>query len=143
MDETSGLKRGEAGTFWKEAVRLWTESGFSVREFCRREGLAEHSFYAWRRKLRPETASIDTQQRPLAADGGEMLSKDRLSAVEFIPVRVLAEEVATADPMSDKVAAGPSPIEIDQGFAWRVRVSIGFDPATLDAVLTVLERRPC
>jgi len=143
MDETRGLKRGEAGTFWKEAVRLWTESGFSVREFCRREGLAEHSFYAWRRKLQPETASIDTQQRPLAADGNAMVSKDRLSAVEFIPVRVLAEEVATAGPMSGKMAAGTSPIEIDHGSAWRVRVPVGFDPTTLDAVLSVLERRPC
>ena len=38
-----GPKQGEAREYWKEAVRLWAESGLSVREFCGREGLAEHS----------------------------------------------------------------------------------------------------
>jgi hypothetical protein len=46
MDESSGSKRGEAGEFWEAAIRLWTDSGLSVREFCSREGLTEHTFYS-------------------------------------------------------------------------------------------------
>ena len=41
MDESSTSKRQEAREFWEEAIRLWTESGLSVREFCTREGLAD------------------------------------------------------------------------------------------------------
>ena len=48
MNESSKSKRGETREFWKEAVRLWAESGLSVGEFCSREGLTTHSFYSWR-----------------------------------------------------------------------------------------------
>ena len=51
MDESGKSKRVETREFWEEAIRLWAESGLSVREFCNREGLAEHTFYSWRREL--------------------------------------------------------------------------------------------
>jgi hypothetical protein len=41
VDESSGAKRVETREFWEEAIRLWTDSGLSVREFCVREGLAD------------------------------------------------------------------------------------------------------
>jgi transposase-like protein len=53
-------KRTETREFWEEAVRLWSESGLSVRDFCAREGLAEHTFYARRRELLTE----DTTSEP-------------------------------------------------------------------------------
>jgi Transposase len=37
--------------FWRARVRQWCASGLSVRAFCDRHGLAQHSFYAWRRTL--------------------------------------------------------------------------------------------
>jgi hypothetical protein len=37
--------------FWRKQVEAWQRSGLSVREFCRRRGLSEASFYAWRREL--------------------------------------------------------------------------------------------
>ncbi len=36
---------------WRRVVRDWQASGLSVRQFCRRQGLSEPSFYAWRREL--------------------------------------------------------------------------------------------
>jgi transposase-like protein len=51
MSEEGDVKREDAAEFWDAAVRLWAESGLGVRAFCRQEGLAEHSFYWWRRKL--------------------------------------------------------------------------------------------
>ena len=36
---------------WREALERFRASGQSVREFCRRERLAESAFYAWRRTI--------------------------------------------------------------------------------------------
>ncbi len=55
--------------FWKEAIRLWADSGLSVREFCRREGLTEHSFYSWRRELLPEKLAAETSSTLPDKDG--------------------------------------------------------------------------
>lgn len=37
---------------WREAIAAQAASGLSVRDYCRGHGLAEPSFYHWRRKLR-------------------------------------------------------------------------------------------
>ncbi|HNR52453.1 MAG TPA: transposase, partial [Deltaproteobacteria bacterium] len=37
--------------FWRRTVKRWTSSGLSVRQFCRKEGISEPSFYSWRKKL--------------------------------------------------------------------------------------------
>lgn len=36
---------------WRGVLRRRLASGLSVRAFCRREGLCEPSFYAWRRTI--------------------------------------------------------------------------------------------
>jgi hypothetical protein len=41
VDESSKSKRTETREFWEEAIRLWTDSGLSVREFCDRGGVAD------------------------------------------------------------------------------------------------------
>lgn len=37
--------------FWRMAFEAHQSSGLTVKQFCRREGLAEWSFYPWRKKL--------------------------------------------------------------------------------------------
>ena len=158
MDESSKSKRGETREFWETAIRLWTESGLSVREFCSREGLAEHTFYSRRRELLPENTTPEINQESSATDGGEVATGGRrrrrrkpvanpagasTSAVEFLPVRVVGEEVSRAHAMSAGATTGSALIEIVGTSPWRVRILAGFDPTTLEAVLTVLERRPC
>ena len=154
-----GAKRGEAREYWKEAVRLWAESGLSVREFCGREGLAEHSFYFWRRRLRPEDHAAEVNRKPIATAGGDVIvdgrrarrKRQRLadtagneaSAVQFMPVRVLGREVFSARPKFIETAAEPSPIEIVLGGDRVLRVRPGFDRQTLVDVLAVLEGRGC
>jgi transposase-like protein len=158
MDESSKSKRVETREFWEAAIRLWAESGLSVREFCGREGLVEHTFYSWRRELMPESTVSEVNQGASATVGGEVPADDRrrckrrrvarpvgkdTSAVEFLPVRVVNGEVSRAHAASVETAAGVAPIEIIGTSPWRVRILAGFDPTTLDTVLTVLERRPC
>ena len=157
MDESSKSKRVETREFWEEAIRLWTESGLSVREFCNREGLAEHTFYSWRRELMPESPAPEVNQESSATedeaptDGRRRRRRMRgagptgtnTSAVEFLPVRVVGEEVSRVHAASAETAAGAAPIEIVGASPWRVRILTGFDRQTLAAVLTVLEVRPC
>ena len=157
MDESGKSRRVETREFWEEAIRLWAESGLPVREFCNREGLAEHTFYSWRREVMPESPAPEVNQESSATedeaptDGRRRRRRTRVagptgtntSAVEFLPVRVVGEEVSRVHAASAETAAGAAPIEIVGASPWSVRILAGFDPTTLAAVLTVLERRPC
>ena len=157
MDNSSKSRRVETREFWEAAIRLWAESGLPVREFCNREGLAEHTFYSWRREVMSENPQSEVNQELSATedempiDGRRRRRRRRVagpagtnaSAVQFLPVRIVGEGVPHANAASAETAAGAAPIEIVGAPPWRVRVLAGFDPTTLDAVLTVLERRPC
>ncbi|QDS98854.1 IS66 family insertion sequence element accessory protein TnpA [Adhaeretor mobilis] len=46
---------------WRKALHQFAASGLSVREFCRREQLAESAFYAWRRTISDRDKNVDTQ----------------------------------------------------------------------------------
>lgn len=77
MDESSRSKRVETREFWEAAIRLWTDSGLSVREFCSREGLAEHTFYSWRREQLPGNPPPEANQESPATDGGKVAADGR------------------------------------------------------------------
>jgi transposase len=36
---------------WAERIAAQQRSGASVKQFCKEQGWAEHSFYAWRKRL--------------------------------------------------------------------------------------------
>lgn len=60
-------------TFWRGALARQRESGLTVRAFCRREGVSEPSFYAWRRVVRERDAErreSPAQRRPTAKHQG-------------------------------------------------------------------------
>jgi hypothetical protein len=103
-----------------------------VRAFCRQQGLAENSFYAWRRELAVrdrEQAAVHTPSamqpenlRPRFAEVVVTAPAERLPATPAIEIVL--------------TPAGDSP-------ARRIAISPGFDLETLSAVLDVLERRAC
>jgi hypothetical protein len=97
MDESSKSKRAETREFWDEAIRLWANSGLSVRAFCDREGLAEHTFYSRRRELLPESMAPEISQKSSAAGGGEAFTDGRR--------RRRRKQVAAADVSEATVAA--------------------------------------
>jgi hypothetical protein len=96
---------------WRRILRLWRKSDLSVRDFCRYQGLAEPSFYAWRRTL---------AQR---AD----------QSVHFVPVQVTPASAATT---TDACSTG---LELVLSGGRRVRIGPAFDDATLRRLLTLLE----
>ena len=54
----------EREQFWREVVRRQASSGVSVREFCRREQLAETSFFAWRRTIQKRDGEVESSDGP-------------------------------------------------------------------------------
>ena len=78
--------------YWRRHVAGQAESGLSIRNYCQRQGLAEPSFYLWRREL-------TLRDREATAEH---------SADLFLPVTVLTDDplpgesgnsFSTADPV--------------------------------------------
>jgi hypothetical protein len=103
---------------WRQLLERWQRSGLSVRAFCRRHRLAEPTFYAWRRTLR------EGDRRAYACQGP--------GGVTFLPVHV---EDDHTDP--------PASLELVLSGGRQLRIPSGFDPATLRALLAVLEGPSC
>ena len=82
----------EREAFWRLALSEQRASGLSVRAFCRREGLSQGSWKAWRRTLaEQEAGGVDLQ--PVAADENHCSAAD--------PPHV------EADPTGEGVASPP------------------------------------
>jgi hypothetical protein len=109
---TSSPPRSSKERFWRRMVRQWDNSGLSVRDFCAERGLAEASFYAWRRTITERDAA----------------------AVHFVPVRVVPEEQRAATD-----SGGGSGLELVLPAGRRLRIAPGFDAATLQRLLPLLE----
>jgi hypothetical protein len=107
--------------FWRDMIRRWRRSGWTIRAFCAEHRLSEPSFYAWRRIL----AQRDQQATSAAAwtDG----RYDDLPA--FVPLGVTPDST-------------PPVLEIIVDSGRVVRVPPGFDVATLRNLLAVLEETP-
>lgn len=41
--------------YWRGLLAERERSGESIREFCQRRGVSDHSFYAWRKRIGKET----------------------------------------------------------------------------------------
>lgn len=54
----------ECERFWREVLERHGSSGLSVREFCRRDGRAEASFFAWRRTIRQRDTAQQSSDGP-------------------------------------------------------------------------------
>jgi transposase-like protein len=46
-------RKTKAETRWAALIASQPSSGQSVRAFCGEHGVSEHSFYMWRKRLRP------------------------------------------------------------------------------------------
>jgi hypothetical protein len=51
-------KAAQRANVWREVIRRQQASGLSIAQFCRQEGLAQASFYNWRKKLAADNDSL-------------------------------------------------------------------------------------
>jgi hypothetical protein len=131
---------------WEEVMRRWQQSGQSVRQYCRLEGLRESAFYCWRRELARrsrEASAVNgsrSQVRPAmpAVPSPTRGSLWRGPTPAFLPVQVVGPASGHSG-----LAEAAQGVEIILGQGRTVRVRSGFDRQALVDVLAVLEVRPC
>jgi transposase len=49
VEEKSSISQRDQ---WRERIAEHARSGLSIKQFCKDRNIAEHAFYAWRRRLR-------------------------------------------------------------------------------------------
>ena len=113
MAQEDSIRRQELDQkrqFWKTHIASWQASRVSQAEYCRRHELKFHQFVYWRRKLPPKpSVPISLVQVPVSA-------VERATSY-FSPSAAL------------RVALAPDVC---------IEVSPGFDPPTLQQVVTAL-----
>lgn len=88
-------KQEEVRERWCERVAAQGASGQSVRAYCKQHGFCEHSFYAWRQRLRRESQSVSfalVQTRPERPESGALMAELLLAGGERL--RIPCEEAA-------------------------------------------------
>ena len=45
------MKPSKRAEYWRGLLSEREQSGESVREFCQRHGVSDHSYYAWRKRI--------------------------------------------------------------------------------------------
>jgi len=111
---------GEATLRWREILKRQAASGLSVREFCANEGVAQPSFYAWRRKLRERKNNGSRPRearRPKGAPDHERM---------FVPLELLGAAQS---------------LEIIHPLGYRVQIGGEVNPVSLRQVIQVLDER--
>ena len=104
---------GDQQQFWQMALETFKSSGLSVRQFCRQEGLAEPSFYSWRKRL-------------TKVDGPDFDKEEVYQPEPFIQVSMPAARTGILELV---LISGNT-----------LKISSGTDSQTLSNVISVLHR---
>lgn len=68
MTEVTAEGKTSVADQWRERFAEQQRSGTSIKQFCKERGLAEHSFYSWRKRLRvPDAVRFALVDRTLRA----------------------------------------------------------------------------
>ena len=101
---------------WRDLIERQRASGLSVAVFCRRDGVAASSFFAWKRKLGSSPATP-----------------------AFVEATVAGTPPTPPPPLTRSAARGAARIEVRLRGGRRVRVGRGFDRELLADVVAALE----
>jgi hypothetical protein len=133
-------------THWRGLVRGQRASGLTIREFCRRSGLAESAFYFWRGELERREGQRRQAAQALGAPAqGDSPGRARqprrerpstaarpVAQASFVPVRLVEEPPSQA----------PGRIEIELPGGRRVHVTGPVSREDLADVLAALSQDP-
>lgn len=70
----------EQHQFWQMVFETFSNSGLSVRQFCKKEGLNESGFYYWKQKLRASS------YKSRSSDDELPVESERKNSPDFIRV---------------------------------------------------------
>jgi hypothetical protein len=110
--------------YWRDVLRRFGTSGLGTKRFCAQEGVPEHQFHWWRRRLR-RPIRRQPRQRSVALNRTLDASGDAQGS-PFLPVSV---------PLCLGV-----PLEVVHPRGHVIRVPALFDAAALGRILATLDR---
>ena len=110
--------------YWRDLLRRFATSGLGTKRFCAQEGVPEHQFHWWRRRLR-QPIRRQPRQRAVALNRTRDASGDAQGS-PFLPVSV---------PLCLGV-----PMEVVHPRGHVIRVPALFDAAALGRILATLDR---
>ena len=113
---------GDREQFWRDHITGWKSSGMSLRLYSEEHGLKAGTLGSWNSRLKAQ-----------AADSRASSAGPEAKAA-FLAVQVAEPTVTMPEPRDDR-------IELTLPGGCAVRVGRGFDAATLDRLLDVVERR--
>jgi hypothetical protein len=123
--------------YWLAVVAQFHRSGLTQTDFCRTRHLSIHSFRQWLYRLRHSTPAADRRRTSISISTKP--APAQLENPAFLPVHIRPEHPATTDGRQGVVA--PVSLEVILTHDRRVRIPVGFDPATLRQLLEVLEEQ--
>jgi hypothetical protein len=121
-------------SFWPTILDDFRRSGLTQAQFCELRQLRIHSFRYWLYRLQPGPPPRRSSRRTISPTRSSTPNK----APAFLPVQVCPQPLV---PTVEHVDQSPTPLEVVLSDRCHVRVSTGFDPATLHRLLDVLEDR--
>lgn len=132
----------EKEVFWRDVVRRFNQAGLTVREFCRREGLAEANFYAWRRTIAERDARAARSKKTNGDEAKKSASRPRKrkssvaktsrpkreqAGQSFVPVVIDAELISRDEIVLDLLGGR------------RLRLDAATSPEQLAAIVHAIE----
>lgn len=119
--------------YWRQKLQAWQESGLSMAQFCKRQGLNAHTFSSWKYIIRERD-----QEGPGTAPelNGQMAAFARIELDE--------PELAELNSPPDQGWASGSVVTaelINAETGIKLRIFSGADQATLAAVLSAWSGR--
>ena len=122
--------------FWIRTLEQWESSGDSARAYCVRKGLKETRFHWWKKVLQDRG-----KWKPGHSANVSNLFPGQPS-VRFAAVG-LRESIPSEISEPQKAGLAGGTLELYVGDHYRVLIPPGFDPFTLERVLSVLDGRGC
>jgi len=100
---------------WRKRIERQQQSGLTVAEFCRREGVSPATFYMWKRKL-PTKRSPQTRKRPARQKKGAGTHREGESSAtpSNVPFVQLPLSAPAASPWIEVVLAEGTVVRLPQ-----------------------------
>lgn len=126
----------EKQSFWIRTLKQWESSGEAARAYCVRHGLKETQFYWWKKVLQDRG-----KWKPVQSREASTLSTEQPS----VPFAAVDLRESLPGEILHLLEAGPgaAPLELSVAERYQIRIPVGFDPCTLERVLSVLDGRGC
>ena len=123
----------ERRRFWHDVVERQKTSGLNIAQFCAQAGVAQNSFYVWKRRLRIiDSTSERSAPRPSTASPRRKRrgKKPMAKSMSLVPVRLVA------DMNCESLPAGVIEIAWPEGIV--LRIPAGCNSDTLRDVFGLL-----